>query len=75
MFVDMVVGGRGTPRCCQPVGRRSCFDPCMPGKFGVGRLACGLFMVMSWLLQRFCWCTVVLATSWSACLSLGLFCC
>ena len=27
-------------------------------------------MVMSWLLQRFCWYTVVLATSWSACSAL-----
>ena len=64
-------GQRAWPPCFrQPVGRRSCFDPCMPGWFGVGRLACGLFMVMSWLLPWFCWCTVVLAASWSACSAL-----
>ena len=73
--VGMVVGGRGAPWCRQPVQRRSCFNPCMPGGFGVGRLACGLFLVASLLLQRFGWCMVVLAALWSACSSLGLFCC
>ena len=73
--MGMVVGGRGAPCCRQPVGRRSRFDPCMPGGFDVGRLACGLFMVASLLLQRFGWCIVVLAALWSACSSLGLFCC
>ena len=62
----MVVGGRGAPRCRQPVGRCSCFDPCTPGWFGVGRLACGLFTV-KWQLQLRCSrCAVVLAASWSA---------
>ena len=70
VFVGMVVGGRGAPRFCQPVGCRPCFDPCMPGWFGVGRLALGLFMVMSWPLHWFCWCTVVLAASGSACSAL-----
>ena len=65
-FADMVVGGRGAPRCCQPDGRRSHFDPCMPGWFGVGRLGCGLFTV-KWRLQlRGRRCAVVLAASWSA---------
>ena len=59
VFVGMVV-----------VGRRFPSDPCMPGQFGVGRLACGLFMVTSWQLQWFCWCAVVLAASWSACSAL-----
>ena len=71
----MVDGGRGAPLCRQPVGRRSHFDPCMPGRFGVGRLACGLFIAPSLLLQRFGWCMVVLAALWSACSSLGFFCC
>ena len=62
----MVVGGRGAPRCHQPFGRRSRFDPCTPGWFGVCRLACGLFTV-KWRLQlRCCWFAVVLAASWSA---------
>ena len=43
VFVGMVVGGRGTPWCCQPGGRRPGFDPCMRGWVGVGRLVCGLF--------------------------------
>ena len=43
----MVVDGRGAACCCQPRGRRSRFDPCMPGRLGVGRLACGLFIVGS----------------------------
>ena len=47
VFVGMVVGGRGAACCRQPMGRRSCFDPCMPGWLGVGRLACGLFIVGS----------------------------
>ena len=65
--VGMVAGGRGAPRCRLPVGRRSRFDPCMPGWFGVARLACGLFTVM-WRLQLRCgacgWCAVVAAASW-----------
>ena len=61
-----VVGGRGAPRCCQPVGRRFRFDPCTPGWFGVGRLACGLFTVKWWLQLWCCWCAVVVAASWSA---------
>ena len=66
VFVGMVVSGRGAPRCCHPVGCRSCFDPCTPGWFGVGRLACGLFTVM-WRLQLRCgWCAVIAAASWSA---------
>ena len=66
VLVGMVVGGRGAPRCRQPVGRRSCLNPCLPGWFGVGRLACGLFTV-TWRLQLRCgWCAVVLAASWSA---------
>ena len=66
VFVGMVASGRGAPRCRHPVGRRSQFDPFTPGLFGVGRLACGLFMVM-WRLQLPCgWCAVVAAASWSA---------
>ena len=66
LFVGMVVGGRGAPRCRQLVRRRSRFDPCTPGWFGVGRLACGLYTV-KWRLQLRCgWCAVVLAASWSA---------
>ena len=66
LFADMVVGGRGAPWCRQPDGRRSRFDPCTPGWFGVGRLACGLFTV-KWRLQLRCGrCAVVLAASWSA---------
>ena len=66
LFVGMVVGGLGAPRCRQPVGRRSRFDQCTPGWVGVGRLACGLFTV-KWRLQLRCgsW-AVVLAASWSA---------
>ena len=65
LFADMVAGGRGAPRCRQPDGRRSRFDPCTPGWFGVGRLACGLFTV-KWRLQLRCVrCVVVLAASWS----------
>ena len=66
LFADMVARGRGVSRRCQPNGRRSGFDPCMPGWFGVGRLACGLFTV-KWRVQLRCgWCVVVLAASWSA---------
>ena len=66
VFMGIVVGGRGAPRCRHPVGRRSRFDPCTPGWFGVGRLACGLFTVM-WRLQLWCgWCAVLPAASWSA---------
>ena len=73
--VGMVVRGIGPPWCRLPVGCRSGFDPCMPGCFGVGRLACGLFMVASLLLLRFGWCMAVLAARWLACSSLGPFCC
>ena len=61
----MVVGGRGSPRCGQPVGRRSRTGPCMSGQFDVGWRACGVFMVTSCPLQWFCWCAVVLVASWS----------
>ena len=65
VFVGMVVSGRGAPRCGNPVGRRSCFDPCTLGWFGVGRLACGPSTVM-WRLQlRSGWCAVVATASWS----------
>ena len=65
-FADMVAGGRGAPRCRQPDGRCSRFDPCTPGWFGVGRPAYGLFIV-KWRLQLPCGrCAVVLASSWSA---------
>ena len=47
VLVGMVVGGRGAACRCQPMGRRSCFDPCMPGRLGAGRFACGLFIVGS----------------------------
>ena len=71
----MVVGGRGAPRCRQPIGRRSRFDPCTPGWFGVGRLACGLFTI-KWRLQLRCGrCAVVLAASWSACFAWVLWRC
>ena len=73
--VGMVVDGCGTPWCRPPLGCRFRLDPCMAGWFGVGRLACGLFMVASLLPQRFGWCMVVLAAVWSAGSSLGLFCC
>ena len=70
----MVVGGRGAPSCRQSMGWRSCFDPCMPGWFGVGRLACGLFIVGSFSLQLG-WYMVVLAALRSAGSSWGLSCC
>ena len=73
--VGMVVGGRGAPWCREPVGRRSRLDPCMPGWFGVGRLACGLFMVALLFLQRSGWCMVVSLALWSVCSLLCLFCC
>ena len=61
----MVVGGRGVSQRCQPDVRRSHFDPCTPGWFRVGRLACGLF-TLKWRLQLRCGrCAVVLAASWS----------
>ena len=47
VLVGMAVGGRGAACCRQPMGRRSRFNPCMPGRLGVGRLACGLFIVGS----------------------------
>ena len=66
VFVGMVVSGRRAPRYRHPVGRRSRFDPCTPGWFGVGRLACGLFTAM-WRLQLRCGrCAVVAAASWWA---------
>ena len=66
VFVGMVVRGCGAPQCCHPAGRRSRLDPCTPGWFDVGRLACGLFTVM-WRLQLRCgWCAVVAAASWLA---------
>ena len=75
VFVGMVAGGHGAPRCRLPVGRRSRFDPCTPGWFGVGRVACGLFTVM-WRLQLRCgWCAVVAAASWSAGFVWVLSCC
>ena len=61
----MVVGGRGSPRCRQPIGRRFRTGPCMSGQFSVGRRACSLFMVSLCPLQWLCWCAVVLAASWS----------
>ena len=70
--VGMVVSGHGAPWCRQPMGRRSRCDPCMPGCFGVGRLACGLFIVGSFFLQQFGWYMVVLAALQSACLLWGL---
>ena len=66
LFADMVAGGRGASQRCQPDGRRSRFDPCMHGWFGVGRLACGLFTVKRRLQLRCGRCMVVLAASWSA---------
>ena len=70
-FVGMVAGGRGASCCRQPMGRRSRFDPCMPGRFGVGRLACGLFIVGLFFMQQFGWDPVVSAVLWSACASWG----
>ena len=75
VFVGMVVDGPGSPWCRQPVGHCSLIDPCMPGWFDVSRLACGLFVVASWLPQLFGWCMGVLAALWSACSSWRFFCC
>ena len=47
VLVGMVVSGRGAACCRQPMGRCSRFDPCVPGRLGVGRLGCGLFIVGS----------------------------
>ena len=44
--VGTVVGGPISPWRPQPVGGRSCIDPSMCGWFDVGRLACGLFIVV-----------------------------
>ena len=70
-FVGMVVGRRGTSWYREPMGRCSCFHPCIPGWSGVGRLACGLFNVGSFFLQQFGWYPVMSAALWSACLSWG----
>ena len=70
-FLGMVVDGRRASWCRQPKGRRLPLGPCMPGWFGVGRLACGLFIVGSFSLQPFGWYMVVLAVLWSACSSWG----
>ena len=59
VFPGMVVGGRGASWCRQPMGCPSRFGPCMPGWFGVGRLACGLFIVGWLFLQHFGWYQVV----------------
>ena len=50
--MGMVAGGRGASCCRQPMGRRSRFNPCMPGRLGVGPLACGLFIVGFFFLQQ-----------------------
>ena len=47
LLVGMAVGGRGAACCRQPMGHCSRFNPCMPGRLGGGRLACGLFIVGS----------------------------
>ena len=70
--VGMVVGRRGTPWCCPPVGRRPWFDPCMTGWIGAGWYVCGLLVDGLWFLQPFGWCIVVLAALWAACSLLGL---
>ena len=70
-FVGMVPGGHGASWCRRPMGRRSRFDPSMPGWFGVGRLACGLFIVGSFFLQQFGWYLVVSAALWSSRASWG----
>ena len=74
-FVGTVAGGRGASWCRQPMERRSLFDPCMPGWFGVGRLACGLFIVGSFFLQQFGWYPAVAAALWSAGAPWGRFPC
>ena len=70
-FVGTVAGGCVASWCRQPMGRRSCFHPCMPGWFRVGRLACGLFIVGSFFLQQLGWYLAVSAALWSACASRG----
>ena len=70
-FVGMVAGGRGASWCRQPMGHRSRLDPCMPGRFGVRRLACGLFIIGLFFLQQFGRHPVVSAVFWSACASWG----
>ena len=74
-FVGMVASRHGASCCCQPMGRRSRFDPCMPDQFGVGWLACGLFTVESFFLQQFGRYPVVSAALWSACASWGQLSC
>ena len=70
-FVGMVAGRRGASWCREPMKRRSRFNVCMPGWFGVGRLACGLFIIGSFLLQQFGWYPAVSAALWSAFASRG----
>ena len=69
--LGMVAGGRGASWCPQPMGRRFRFNPCMPGWFSVGRLACRLFTVGSFFLQQFGWYPGVSAALWSAGASRG----
>ena len=71
----MVAGECGAQSSLPPAGRRSPFDPCMPGWCGACRLVCSLSVVALTFLQRFVWWLVVSAASWSACSLLGLFCC
>ena len=63
----MVSPTRGTPFPFRPLyaWRVRCWSACV----------LSVYRVASLLLQRFGWCFVVLAASWSACSSLGLFCC
>ena len=75
LSVGMVVGGPVSLWRRQPVGRRSHIDPCMSGWFDAGRLVCGLFVVVPLSRQPFGLCLGVLAALWSACSSLGFFCC
>ena len=49
------------------------FDPCLPGWFGIGWLACGLFIVGSLFLQRFGLCMVVLSALWLDLFAVGSF--
>ena len=70
-FGDMVAGGRGASCCRQLIGPSSRFDPCMPGRFGVGWLACGLFTFGWFLLHQFGRYPVVSAALWSAGASRG----
>ena len=55
----------------RPIGPRSCSDPYIPGGFGVGRLACGLFTVGWFFLQQLGWYPAVSAALWSAGASRG----